>query len=63
MERSLINAAKRGEPEAEYVVGQRWHDGSGVPVDFKKSARWFALAVRTKRTVTLSSPFSAMSRM
>ncbi len=46
MERSLIDAAKRGEPQAQFEVGKRWHLGHGVPVDMKKAAHWWRKAAK-----------------
>lgn len=36
--------AEKGDPEAQFALGQRQHDGVDTPQDFAEAARWYALA-------------------
>ena len=39
-------AAKQGYAKAQYNLGNMYHDGQGVPQDYKESVKWYSLAAK-----------------
>jgi len=33
--------AEQGDAEAQYLLGSMYHDGDGVPQDYKEAVRWY----------------------
>ncbi len=43
---ALTRRAERGDPWAQFALGQRYAHGEGVPRDFRKAVEWYRKAAR-----------------
>lgn len=41
----LLRAAEQGNANAQILIGQRYLEGNGVPLDFKEAVKWFRKAL------------------
>ncbi len=54
----LQNSAERGDPDAQWQMAIRYHDGEGVPQDDTEAMKWFERAAEQGH-VDAQSPLGA----
>lgn len=46
----IRTSAQEGDPAAQFLVGRRYAEGDGVPVNYAEAAKWFHLAAQKGHT-------------